>query len=870
MPDATPSERMPWDQQTSPNLNRPTIVVELNPWCPDSQRYCLDLTYVPPAKDSPTSNPKPASPKLDRSFHGAPEAAEKRAKQLVPDQPLAFTYRYRFTYDANDPAEAAYFKEWNVKLRPTIESRLPVGSLTIKTQTFDPPVRSEVWSPQTQRLADRDRSDWSPLDAVEETGHRIKVIPEARPRRPLSVDAPTAVAGTWHWVPPFPDMEQGIAYQYHEGDQTVRLLVNPEQPLSGPLLLRPQEWEQPARQKWLEKHGITLDTPAVPEDHLRKIQQQYWNLMDRVAWQQDASRPRPTTLEYAGTPDDNSPLVTWYVSEVTTNTHDTTWVLWKGDEVHVNALNDDTTWMYVRELVTNAKGVPTFASIADAETYAHGAGALCELYENFHVQKLFDAVAPETIHAIRPPSDWKVFPVGEQEAVIGRYHPSHDRLEILTRRDRPLVDLKTVAPAPDHPPTDDHPAWQLQAIDDHFAIAFHLPWIPDPEHPEKVIPGSPVILRNPQDAEERPLLIPRTIAEDPARRQTWLHESMALPEGFAWQAPALESQKPEIPGTWDGPVIPPDELTPDLAQAIQAEQARIEHRHPWNAPWVLSQSIVRSRVFPGLCAERGLDSTPSVLAAGDVPLAWVPALERAYANPGLPLARPTGLPQPPPPTVDDPKDPRWRLVRPASAERWLLVRPETTPKGLRLTTLYTDARQTEPRWFSREEIEPTALAAWADKHHLTLHPDRIDETSRIPTRWRGQIAHLVQTSRIKVATAPVQSTAEDPQDPRWRLVRPTPAERWMLVRPRRTAQGLRLETVYQDATTQKPQAFTTADAQPTAIAAWAERHNLGLHPERIDDPHQIPPAWKAEFVRLFKAVGTPRVAAPGSSPSLSM
>lgn len=858
-------------------VNRPKIRVELNPWCEESQRYCLTMAHSPETQSASTYATA-NTVYIHHSNHGTPEAAELAARRLAPKGSLTFTYDYQFSYDVRNPEHVAYFRRWDRQLRPTIEAQLPQGALTVRMyhHPIDGLTNEFLHVPNLQRVDRRDRSGWSPLDSIEEDGYKIRVVRDAKIRHPEPLAPPPDVSGSWHWVAPFTDTPLGVAYRVPAGSsQRVELLMNPSRPLAGPVRIPPLDALTSAHTTWLTEHQVTLDAPSVEPVILEQVRDQYWKIQDRLAWQKEALERRSTVLEYAGDDADRDPhSPTWYASEVTTPTGQTTWVLWKGVETHDADLGNADSMFYVKSLVTNQTGVPTFASVADADAYARVAGAVCELASHPQVQALFDQQLPERIKATRPPGPWQILPVGEREAVLGRYHPSHDRWELLTRRDRPPETRNPVQPAPADQPDDPEAVWQLQAINAQEAVAVRFPFVMNPDNPEEWSLGDPIILRNPRDPDQAPLRLPIDVANDPERLAQWDPDAVTLPEGFTWQAGTSVSPSTprKISGTLVGPAASVNDLTPDIVEAIQAEYARVESRHPWNSPWTFPRALKDSELFPALCAERGFSDVPAWVPAAQLPPHQVQALERAYRDPSAPLALPADLPTPPPPGLDDAQDPRWRVIRPTAADQWWLVRPQSTPQGVQLTTVYTDARQTQPKTFTTAELQSEDFEQWVGKHHLALHPERVDDPKRLPAHWPKQLQALMQAARVKIASRPVESTVDDPRDSRWRLVRPTPAERWMLVRPRSGPKGIRLETVYSNPSTQTPQAFSATESQPAAIAAWAHQHDLVLHPERLDNPQKIPLAWKSEFVRLFKLVGTPlpgvnrSLSAPGPSP----
>jgi len=105
---------------------------------------------------------------------------------------------------------------------------------------------------------------------------------------------------------------------------------------------------------------------------------------------------------------------------------------------------------------------------------------------------------------------------------------------------------------------------------------------------------------------------------------------------------------------------------------------------------------------------------------------------------------------------------------------------------------------------------------------------------------------------------------EDPNDTRWRLVRATSEEGlWIAVRPmpRATTGPVALQKLRYGST----RTLVTFDADhltPEFLSTFAARAHLTWHPHRIDDPQQLPPAWKPAIRALLHHPPLPVVAVP--------
>jgi len=96
---------------------------------------------------------------------------------------------------------------------------------------------------------------------------------------------------------------------------------------------------------------------------------------------------------------------------------------------------------------------------------------------------------------------------------------------------------------------------------------------------------------------------------------------------------------------------------------------------------------------------------------------------------------------------DDPNDARWRLIRPTIHEPlWIAVRP--LPRHSNHPVTLQKLRYGSTRTlvtFDADHLTPDFLQAFADRAHLTWHPQRIDHPDVLPAAWLPAIQQLLHS-----------------------------------------------------------------------------------------------------------------------------
>jgi len=120
-----------------------------------------------------------------------------------------------------------------------------------------------------------------------------------------------------------------------------------------------------------------------------------------------------------------------------------------------------------------------------------------------------------------------------------------------------------------------------------------------------------------------------------------------------------------------------------------------------------------------------------------------------------------------------------------------------------------------------------------------------------------------------MSTTPMPQTPslgfEDPNDPRWRLIRPTLDEPlWIAVRPlpRHTTAPVTLQKL-RFGSTRTLVIFDAEHLTPAFLQAFAARAGCAWHPHRVDSPQELPAAWRPA-VRALVHPGPP----PAETPAL--
>lgn len=209
----------------------------------------------------------------------------------------------------------------------------------------------------------------------------------------------------------------------------------------------------------------------------------------------------------------------------------------------------------------------------------------------------------------------------------------------------------------------------------------------------------------------------------------------------------------------------PDTGRLELAPKVERDTA--------GPPLVLSRATAEApRFFADLCVNRRWGTPERHLDAERLAPPLAASLVRALQAVDLDLPpglAGTGSPNPPHSTLEDPNAPGWRLVRPTPEARWIAVKPlARNPNGpVKLVPLVSAERKL-PVTFGPDAVTPEALAAFAARHHLAWHPERVDDPNDLPPSWKAPMRDLLNRFRVRgpeTRVAPSSPGAPSPTTP---------------------------------------------------------------------------------------------------------
>lgn len=265
------------------------------------------------------------------------------------------------------------------------------------------------------------------------------------------------------------------------------------------------------------------------------------------------------------------------------------------------------------------------------------------------------------------------------------------------------------------------------------------------------------------------------------------------------------------------------------------------------SPWVLPQAMVsasgspgRPTLFSGWCHSIGLDAAlvQSYLEQAPPP-DLIRAVQRMVRDPEWPQDPSIGFPDAwqsltaPAAAPDQP----WWILPGGDDQHWQAIQPhgmDPAHHTLRWTQWHNPHHHGQTLYTSRTVLEgdihttlPQATTVMTDGHHL-------------PAAWQRALAPILSYQF---------NALDDPEDARWRLIRPTRAEKWLAVRPGRLRKDGSIPLTAQMAPqSDVPRVFTAQDVQ--AALAHDPTH---YHPTVLSEPEAIPVRWHGSVKQLLQA-----------------